>query len=131
MKISLSAGRGQHRVLLSLLPAGKDLVAVISGGNRPHVGSVAVAIPRPSLKNPARLSATSSTFTLVGHKDDEIAKEASEELARELNRVVVVSVGIHLSNASETDIQKLMQNAKRVVEKAITVLKNRETKTVP
>lgn len=118
-----SAGKGKHKVQLALLLAGKDLVTVISGGNCPHVGAVAVAIPRPSLKNPSKLSATSSTFTMVGHKDDEIARVASLELARELNRVVVVAAGIHLNNASDTDIQKLVQNSKRAVKKAIAILK--------
>ncbi|MEM2890685.1 MAG: hypothetical protein QW358_05060 [Candidatus Hadarchaeum sp.] len=121
--LRISAGSGKHKVKLALLLAGKDLVAVISGGNYPHVGAVAVAIPRPSLKNPNKMSATSSTFTLIGHKDDGIAKTASEELARELNRVVVASAGIHLNNASEADIQKLVQNARQAVKKAITILK--------
>ncbi|MGQ9787744.1 MAG: prenylated flavin chaperone LpdD [Candidatus Hadarchaeaceae archaeon] len=82
--LKISAGKGKHRVQLALQLVGIDIAAVISGGNYSHVGDVAVAIPRPSLKNPDKLSATSSTFALVGHKDDEIAKSVSEELAREL-----------------------------------------------
>lgn len=123
--LRISVGKGKHRVQLALLLAGKDIVTVISGGDHPHVGAVAVAIPRPSRKNPDKLSATSSTFTLVGHKDDVVAKSASEELARELNRVVVVSAGIHLNNASEIDIQELVQNSQRAVKKAINILKKR------
>ncbi|MEM3514506.1 MAG: hypothetical protein QW495_04180, partial [Candidatus Hadarchaeum sp.] len=58
--LRISAGRGKHKVQLALLLAGKDLVVAIFGGNYPHVGAVAVAVPRPSLKNPNKLSATSS-----------------------------------------------------------------------
>jgi len=121
--LKTAAGAGKHRVQLLLLPVGEDILAVFFGGDRPHVGAVAVAIPRPSLRDPSRLSATSSVFTLVGHKDDEVARMASERLARELNRVAVVACGIHVEKATRADIGKLVQNAKLSLEKAINSLK--------
>lgn len=97
------------------------MVAIISGGERPHVGAVAVAIPRPSSKDASRLSSTSSVFTLVGHRDDEVARMASEALAKELNRVAVVSAGIHIEKASEADIRKLVRNAEKAVKSVIEI----------
>lgn len=99
------------------------MVAVISGGTKPHVGAVAVAIPRPSLKDADRLSSTSSVFTLIGHKDDEVARQISEALASKLNRVAVVSAGMHIDNATDADIRKILQNAEKASKNAIDILK--------
>ena len=73
---------------------GDDLAVIIWGGTKPHIGAVGIAEPRPSLKDPKIISATSSVFTFRGHKEDIVAKEMSEELARKLNRKVVVLAGI-------------------------------------
>ncbi len=116
-----SAGAGKHRVEISLTPVGGDIVAVISGGDRPHVGAVAVAIPRPSLKDGSKTSSTSSVVTLLAHKDDEVARMAAEALASRLNRVVVASAGLHVNKASGADIRKLVQNAKTAVAKAAKI----------
>lgn len=117
-----SVGVGRHRVYMMAKLVGEDVVAIVSGGDKPHVGAVAVAIPRPSLKGSSKLSSTSSVFTLVGHKDDEVARSTSEALARELNKVAVVSAGIHIGKASEEDIRKLAQNAEKAVKNAIEIL---------
>ena len=114
-----STGTGKHRVDLTVTLVGHDLVAALSGGDRPHVGAVAVAVPRPSLKDAGKLSSTSSVITLVAHKDGEVARMAAEALARKHNSVAVVSAGMHIESASEEDIRKLVRNAKAAIEKAI------------
>ncbi len=87
---------------------GTDLMVAVYGGTVPHIGALAIAIPRPSLRDPNIISATSSVFTLIGHKDDIIAKCEAERLASCLNRVVVVLAGVHIDRASDTDIRKLI-----------------------
>lgn len=119
----ISSGVGKHKVELVLTLVGNDVVAVISGGDRPHVGAISVAIPRPSLKDASKLSATSSVFTLTGHKDDEVTRPASEALAKELNGVAVVSAGVHIDGASREDIRKLVENTKKALKDAIRMLK--------
>ena len=114
-----SAGVGRHRVDIAVSLVGEDLVAIISGGEKSHVGAVAVAIPRPSLKDADKMSSTSSVFTLVGHKDDEVARTISGALASKLNKVAVVSAGVHVDNASAADIRKLVKNAEKALKDAI------------
>lgn len=121
-----SVGVGRHKVNLVLMLMGRDVIAAISGGERPHVGAVAVAIPRPSSKDASKLSSTSSVFTLVGHRDDGVARMASEELAKKLNRVAVVSAGIHMEKASEADIRKLVGNAEKAVKEVIRIFLNQK-----
>ena len=125
-----SSGVGKYKVEMVLTLVGNDLIAVLSGGDRPHIGAVAVAIPRPSLKGSGRTSSTSSVFTLIAHKDDDVARMASDALARELNRVAVVSAGAHIDNASEADVRKLVQNADKAMKSAIKILK-RDLKSRP
>ena len=63
------------------------------GGTRPHIGAVAVAIPRARTGRGRRWSATTSVFAVVGHKDDEVARPVAAALARELRVTVVVTAG--------------------------------------
>lgn len=74
---------------------GPDVLVYIWGGERPHIGSVAAAQPRPSLADPDKRSATASVLCYVGHKEDTVAKETAEALAAALDTNVVVTAGIH------------------------------------
>lgn len=101
-------GQGQYRVEARGILIGNDLMVAIYGGTTPHIGAIAVAIPRPSLRDPSITSATSSVFTLPGHKDDIIAKREAERLASCLNRLVVVLAGVHIDHATDADIERLL-----------------------
>ena len=50
-------------MLLQALAMGKDWNVVITGGEIPHLGAVALGIPRPSLRDPAVTNATMSVMT--------------------------------------------------------------------
>ena len=88
----------------------------IWGGEKPHIGAVAMAQPRPSLKNPEITSATASVFSYVGHKEDELAKAASEILAATLKTRVVVTAGIHWDNIKTEGIQRIIRNSEILVD---------------
>jgi hypothetical protein len=102
---------------------GRDLIISIFGGDLPHIGAVGIAHPRPSLKKPNEISSTASVYCVLGHKEDIIAKEASERIAAALNRNVVVTVGIHWDHISDPDIQVISGRAKALIEKIIEHLK--------
>lgn len=76
----------------AVLRVGVDWLVSIWGGVKPHIGAVAVAQPRPSLKDKEVTSATASVFCFLGHKEDVIVKEASEKLAASL-KVLFLGVG--------------------------------------
>jgi gallate decarboxylase subunit D len=119
----ISAGSGNHKIAMTLVRADSGVVATILGGDRPHVGTVAIAIPRPSHKNPETISSTSSVMNLIGHKDEEIAKPISEKIAESLNLVAVVVAGVHIENADSNDIKSLLSNSMKCAEKAIAILR--------
>ena len=94
---------------------GSDILIYIWGGERPHIGSVAAAQPRPSRKDPARVSATASVMTFPGHKEDVIVKEAAEYIAAGLDTNVVVTAGIHWDDLDAEKIAVIMTNCREVI----------------
>lgn len=124
MTVRVSVGEGKYRVEgIGIIVEGKGLVILILGGESPHIGAVALAIPRPSLKDPRKLSATVSVLTLSGHKDDEIARPISENVAKNLNQVTVTVAGVHIDEASDQDISKLVTNSMKASKKLIIKLR--------
>jgi hypothetical protein len=93
-----------------------DLLVAIWGGEKPHIGAVAMAQPRPSLKDPEVTSSTASVFSYVGHKEDELAKATAEILAATLKTNVIVTAGIHWDNLPEEGIQRVIHNSEILVE---------------
>jgi hypothetical protein len=89
---------------------GQDLLVAIWGGDQPHIGALAMAQPRPSLKDPEITSSTVSVFCVLGHKEDELAKAVAEILAATLNTQVVVTAGIHWDHIPQDGIQKVIKN---------------------
>ena len=53
---------------------GEDLVVVVGGGERPHVGCVVLAVPVPSRTRPDAWSASCSVITIPPHKEEPIAR---------------------------------------------------------
>ena len=94
-KFAVEVSKGPLRIHGFVQRIGSDILVSIWGGTHPHIGAVAMAVPRPSLKDPKKVSATSSNFTFVGHKEDLLAKKISEKIASQLKTNAVVTAGVH------------------------------------
>jgi hypothetical protein len=115
-ELTLKTDTGAYDLTASVRRIGPDLLVAIWGGEKPHIGAVAVAQPRPSLKDPEVTSATASVICNIGHKEDELVKAASEILASVLKTQVVVAAGIHWDNLDENGIQTIIKNSRILVE---------------
>ncbi|MBA4390020.1 MAG: hypothetical protein C0399_03685 [Syntrophus sp. (in: bacteria)] len=115
---SISEKRGGFEVYAQVNIMGDDLLVVLSGG-KIHIGAIAMAQPRPSLDDPKKISATSSVYTYVGHKEDVIVKSISEELSKELNRKAVVVAGIHWDKLALSDIKVITGICSRLTKRII------------
>ncbi|MFX0033114.1 MAG: hypothetical protein ACFE8E_11335 [Candidatus Hodarchaeota archaeon] len=98
------------KVDLDSLKMGDGLILTLKGGDAPHIGAVALAIPY-------KQTSSASLLSVYGHKDGEIAKPIAERIAKKLKKTVVVIVGIHLDNATEEDIKKFIDNSNTEVDK--------------
>ena len=116
VEFTISTSEGEYDLSASIRLIGQDLLIAIWGGEKPHIGAVAMAQPRPSLKDPEVTSATASVFSYVGHKEDELAKAAAEILAAALETHVVVTAGIHWDNLAPEAIQRIVRNSEILVE---------------
>jgi hypothetical protein len=115
-EFKVKTNEGTYDLEASVRLIGQDLLVAIWGGEKPHIGAVSVAQPRPSLKDPEVMSATASVICLPGHKEDELAKAASEILSAVLNTHVVVTAGIHWDNIGEEGIQEVIRNSEILVD---------------
>ena len=112
--LRVAGGEGRLRVEALAVLVGGDLVVAIWGGTAPHVGAVALAQPRPSLDDPR--------VTLLGHKDDVVAREAADRLAAASGRTAVVTAGLHVDDATVADRQALVANARACVGQLLRLL---------
>ena len=106
-RYTIEISKGRFKIHTLVQEIGQDFLVSIWGGTRPHIGAVGMAIPRPSLKDPKKWSATSSNFTFVGHKEDALVKTISEKLASRLRRNVVVTAGVHWEDMTSGEIRSV------------------------
>jgi hypothetical protein len=115
-EFSIQTDEDSYNLSASIQLIGEDVLVAIWGGERPHIGAVAAAQPRPSLKDPDVTSATASVICFVGHKEDELVKASAEILAAALNTPVVVAAGIHWDNLDEEAILRIIKNSEILVD---------------
>ena len=120
----VEAGKDDYRITAKGFFIGDDLILAIYGGTRPHIGAVAIAQPRPSLKDPKAVSSTSSVFTLVGHKEDFLAKKIAEKIAAVFNITVTVTAGIHWDNLTKEAIEEVVKASDELIDRLIDELQN-------
>lgn len=96
---------GRVKIEIQVFNVGNDLCVIISGGDKPHVGAVAVAQVRPSLQVTDQVSASTSVITLLGHKEDELVRKVAQILASNVGKNVVVCCGIHIDCITAAEIK--------------------------
>lgn len=110
-EIQAQAGSGKYLVLARLTVTTDGAILQVLGGEKPHVGAVALAVPHQSLADPGRISASTAVIPRVAHKDDQVAKPLAEWLAVSLEMPVAVIAGLHISGANQEDIERLVAHA--------------------
>lgn len=106
-------GKGGHRVWAEVIVAGEDLVIVIGGGERPHVGSLSIAVAEGA---PISVS-------VPGHKDYIVSDGWARRVFEETGKACVVVAGLHVDNAKESDIGMLLKNSESCLNMLIAMMK--------
>jgi hypothetical protein len=112
--ISLEAQRGRISLQLVATRMGRDLCVALSGGDRAHIGAVALSQARPSLQGDGSVSATTSVLALTGHKEDELARALAARLAVAIEATVCVSCGIHVDGIRGEEVQAVVALAEEL-----------------
>lgn len=114
--LTVEYGAGKHKITLEILTThGKGITILITGGDSPHVGAAALAVPS---KNAATNEATCdiNIITAYGHKDRFLAEKAADRICRKTGEIVSVTAGVHVDHASKADLQILMDNTMQATE---------------
>lgn len=115
-------GEGRCQISLTLHNTGDGINGLLIGGERPHIGGVVMALPRPSLRGEG-WSADIYITPVPGHKDIEVAKKVAAVLAQELHNIVVITAGIHSDDLSPDELSKIISHCDTLTEVALAALK--------
>ena len=96
---------------IEIKSVGEDILILVIGGDKPHIGSAVLAIPRKSL-NSDSISCTSSVLNVTGHKDEKICRYVAESFCKRYNSVVVCTGGFHVDNLTAEQIQEVIDSCK-------------------
>ncbi|MCX8023535.1 MAG: hypothetical protein N2745_12295 [Syntrophorhabdaceae bacterium] len=123
--LQLKEKKGVFEITADVKSLGRDVIVMVYGGIA-HIGAIGIAQPRQSLKDSKKVSATSSVYTFISHKEDIIVKAMSEKLASRLNRKVVVIAGIHWDDLKPEDISTIEEICGLITEKVVHGLKKKK-----
>ena len=108
-EVRLCYGEGRYRVSILAIVTTDGLSITLTGGEKPHVGGMAMSVPRQSLDG----HATCDTWItpVPGHKDAEVAHTVAKLLCLETGQTTVVVAGIHVDQPDQQEITKLVDNS--------------------
>lgn len=107
---------------------GSDYSILIQGGEKPHIGSTVMAIPRPSLTGDKTISATSSVINVTGHKDEELCRFLAETVAKKTMGTVVCTGGFHMDNITSRQIKEVMDAVKEIALEIVHDMRSLESR---
>ncbi|MDE6219583.1 MAG: hypothetical protein K2G51_03975 [Lachnospiraceae bacterium] len=92
---------------ISACHIGEDILITVQGGERPHIGTAVLAVPRLSLTGDESTSTTSSVLNVTGHKDEVICRMLAEKAAKKYGVTVVCTGGFHVDHMSAAQIEEV------------------------
>ncbi len=111
--ITVQYGSGRHVVILeALTSSGMGLTVRITGGESPHVGAVAMAVPASNAATGEK-TCDVSVLTGPGHKDRFLAETVADYLCRQTGEIVSATAGVHVDHATKDDLALLIENTKK------------------
>jgi len=98
-------GDGKYKVWMKKELVGDDIVYLVGGGERAHVGAAVVKEPGKRAR----------VVRLGGHYDYMVLKPIAEAACEKHGRTVVAVGGVHVENASKEEIVLLVANCRELV----------------
>ncbi len=102
---------------------GEDLLLILTGGDRAHVGSCLLAEPHGGLHPGDPPGATTSVLNRLKHLDDLVGREAAEKVAAALGSPVALVCGIHYDEVTPQEIDQIVSLCRDMTGELIAALK--------
>lgn len=97
------------KIVISKKFLGDDILIVVKGGDKPHIGTTVLAVPRPSLTRDGTVSTTASVLNVTGHKDEMICRILAEKASKKYGVTAVCVGGFHIDNINADQIKEVME----------------------
>jgi len=110
----VKTGQGHYALEAVATQSEEGLNVYLGGGEKPHIGTIVLCQPRPSLKMDGSLSQTTSVINILGHKDDGVGVPMAQSLCLALRIPVVVTAGVHISDAKAEEITAMQKVAEEI-----------------
>lgn len=108
--LNITYGEGRYEISLKVQATADGLSGLLTGGERPHVGGMAMSVPRMRPGGGKILCDTWIT-PRPGHRDAQLAARVSEFICSSTNQTTAVVAGIHIGNARKSEISLLVENS--------------------
>ncbi len=102
----ITAGEGRCKVWLRREDMGKDIIYLVGGGERPHIGGA--VLMSTGMERPEAIQ-------LGTHRDHEILEPIALEAHKKYHTTVIAVGGIHIDNATQEEITKIVENCKELL----------------
>ena len=101
----ITSGEGKYKVFLEKKKIDNDLIYILAGGEKSHIGGVVICEPgkKPQVKR------------LERHYDDIVLKPIAEKACKKYKTKVVALGGVHVDNASKKEIGILVENCNNLI----------------
>jgi hypothetical protein len=101
-----TAGEGRCQVWLRREDIGNDIIYILGGGERPHLGGA--VLMQPGMVQPERIQ-------LGTHHDNEVLEPLARAACEKYNATVIAVGGIHIDNATKAEIEQIVENCKELL----------------
>ena len=101
----ITSGEGKYKVFLEKKQLDDDVIYILGGGEKSHIGGVVICEPEKK----------SRVVALKGHYDYIVLKPLAEEACKKYNTRVIALGGVHIDKASKDEIKILVENCKELV----------------
>jgi len=103
----------------------------VTGGEKPHVGGMAMSIPFFKQEN-EKITCDTWVTPRSGHKDDQVAAMVARQVCLETGQATAVVAGIHIDHAQGAEIEQLVENsrqASKIISSKISEMMENQTCT--
>jgi len=103
----ITSGKGKYKVFLEKKELDDDLIYILGGGERSHIGGIVICEPN---KKP-------EIIKIENHYDHIVLEPIAVLACKKYNKKTLAVGGVHVDNASKHEIDILVKNCKILLEK--------------
>jgi gallate decarboxylase subunit D len=121
-EVKVSYGDGRYIIFISAFVTKDGISAIITGGEKPHVGGSALSVPRPGNVE-GKINCDTWITPRPGHRDSEVAALVSRLICTHTGMTAAVIAGIHIDRAEPEEINRLIENSREAAQLLINIIK--------